>query len=553
MMPVVILDVIRNLSPMGAGIVLVSFLATLLSGIVFWQDMSKRSNKFFLFFGLIVGVWGMAYAFFDGTLGTPAIHASISLFYLSMALIPPFIFLYIYVFSSEKSSLSFWNLTAIFMPYLLLGSVLLIKPDFIVKYTTALDGVSGTIVFGKWYPLYVLYFAGFLLSGITVLIKKYRESVGVFKITTRNFFVAFFTAYTVVVFTTLVYPFFTGGHSLFWVGHTSIIVLAFATVYILSGYNFWSVKVIATEFFISVIAVVLVVELFLATSILDLAIKTGITLLVIFSSSFLVGSVRREMQSKDKITRLVHDLGIMAKQLKFLDKKKSEFLSVASHHLRDPLTAIRGYASMLDEGSFGELPVGVREAVDKIFESSKRLITMVSDFLDISRIESGDMRYEFSDVDMKKIVLDLEYEMKLNADKAHINFSVTVDEHLKDKSFVTVGDAGKLRQVISNLIDNSIKYTPRGEVSALLSKSSDGKKIIFSVSDTGIGMSPSTLDKIFRKFSRAEGVSKVYTEGTGLGLYVAKEIVKKHEGKIWAESKGEGLGSSFYVELEAKQ
>ena len=552
-MPVVILDVIRNLSPMGVGIVLVSFLTTLLSGIVFWQDMSKRSNKFFLFFGLIVGVWGVAYAFFDGTLGTPAIHTSVPLFYLSMALIPPFIFLYIYIFSSEKNSLSFWNLTAIFIPYLFLASVFLVNPDFIVKYVTALDGVSGTIVSGEWYPLYVLYFVGFFLSGITVLVKKYRESVGVFKITTRNFFVAFFAAYAVVVFTTLVHPFFTGGHSLFWVGHTSIIVLAFATVYILSGYNFWSVKVIATEFFISVIVVVLVVELFLATSIIDLVIKTGITLLIIFSSSFLVGSVRREMQSKDKITRLVHDLGIMAKQLKFLDKKKSEFLSVASHHLRDPLTAIRGYASMLDEGSFGELPIGAREAVDKIFESSKRLITMVSDFLDISRIESGDMRYDFSDVDMKKIVLDLEYEMKLNADKAHINFSVTVDEHLKDKSFVTVGDAGKLRQVISNLIDNSIKYTPRGEVSALLSKSSDGKKIIFSVSDTGIGMSPSTLDKIFRKFSRAEGVSKVYTEGTGLGLYVAKEIVKKHEGKIWAESKGEGLGSSFYVELEAKQ
>ncbi|KKT59208.1 MAG: Sensor histidine kinase, partial [Parcubacteria group bacterium GW2011_GWC1_44_26] len=123
----------------------------------------------------------------------------------------------------------------------------------------------------------------------------------------------------------------------------------------------------------------------------------------------------------------------------------------------------------------------------------------------------------------------------------------------EDEEYVTVGDEGKLRQVVSNLIDNSIKYTPHGEISMLLYKSPDKKKIIFSLSDTGIGMSELTKEKIFKKFSRAEGVSKVYTEGTGLGLYVAKEIVKKHEGRIWAESKGEGHGSSFYVELEAKR
>jgi len=104
-----------------------------------------------------------------------------------------------------------------------------------------------------------------------------------------------------------------------------------------------------------------------------------------------------------------------------------------------------------------------------------------------------------------------------------------------------------------NLIDNSIKYTPRGEISLLLSKSTNGKKILFSISDTGIGMSEVTKEKIFRKFSRAEGVSKVYTEGTGLGLYVAKEVIKKHEGRIWAESKGEGAGSTFYLELEVKR
>ena len=178
---------------------------------------------------------------------------------------------------------------------------------------------------------------------------------------------------------------------------------------------------------------------------------------------------------------------------------------------------------------------------------------MISDFMDISRIESGDMNYVFTDVDMKKLVLDVVDEMKFEVERMHLEFDLTIDDNPSgDEPFITVGDFGKLHQVVSNLIDNSIKYTPRGNISVLLYKSPDQKKIIFSIADTGIGMNPSTLDKIFKKFSRAEGASKVYTEGTGLGLYVAKEIIKKHEGRIWAESKGEGRGSSFFVELDAK-
>lgn len=551
-MSAALFDIINNMSFAGWGVAIVSFLAVVLSSVVFWQGTDRRSNKFFLFLCLLVGLWGMTYAFFEGAIGTSSVYVAVVMLYLVAAAIPPVTFLFVYVFLNEKSTLSFWKLVVVAILYLMIGGTLSIS-DFIVGYQGALNGAPGKLIFGQGYPLYLLYVLGFMVAGVVALFRKYKDSTGIFKIAVRNLLIAMLVAYTVTFFITLVAPLIGGGYSLFWIGNVSLVAYCVAVSYILSEYDFWSLKVISTEFFISVITIVLVAELFLATSFLDLFIKLGITMLIIFSSSFLVGSVKRETQSKDRITRLVYDLEIMSKQLKVLDKKKSDFLAIASHHLRDPLTAIKGYASMLTEGSFGQLSPQVSEAVDKIFESSKRLIVMISDFLDISRIESGDMNYKFTDVDMKKIVLDLEYEMKLNADKAHITLSVTVDDKSsRDGSFITVGDSGKLRQVVSNLIYNSIKYTPRGEVSVLLSKSSDGKKIIFSVSDTGIGMSPSTLDKIFKKFSRADGVNKVYTEGTGLGLYVAMEIVKKHEGKIWAESKGEGLGSSFFVELEGK-
>ncbi len=312
-----------------------------------------------------------------------------------------------------------------------------------------------------------------------------------------------------------------------------------------------TLKIVAVEFFVVVILVTLIIQLFFATSVGDLFIETLIAFLVVFAGFFLVRSMRREIQSKDKIKELYNDLDAIQERLKILDNKKWEFLFVASNDLRDPLTIIKGYASMLLERSFGELSTPVHESVQKIFESSKHLITMISDFMDISNIETGDMGYNFSDVDMRKIVIGVAGGMRKNAEYEKLTFSVSIDGG-DEESYVTVADHDKILQVVSSLIDNAIKYTQKGEISVLLSKSTDKKKIIFSVSDTGTGMSENTKENIFKKFSRADDVNKVHTEGTGLGLYVAYEIVKKHEGRIWAESAGEAHGSQFYVELEGK-
>ncbi len=553
-MSATILDAINNFSLSGWGIIIASLIIAIFWGVVYWQDTTKRSSKLFFVFSLVVFTWGTASVFYNATLGTLSAHTAVTALYFIAGFVAPTLFLAIDAFSNIEVKRSFKVLAVIFGPYLVLA-VGFFYPGMIVGYTDLPGDVAiGKITFGKLFIPYLLYSVVLVSLCLGLLIKKYRESAGIFRFQIRDLLITFTVTAVVALLGTLLVPMFVKTQVYFWIGYAGGALLFLAlTGFILIKYNFWNIKIIATELFISIIILVLIAELFVASSLLDLFIKTGVTILVIFSSSFLVGSVKREIQSKEKIMRLSQDLDVMSKRLKILDKKKSEFLSIASHHLRDPLTAIKGYASMLTEGSFGELSTGVKEAVEKIFDSSGRLVTMISDFMDISRIESGDMNYKFVDVDMKKLVLDLAGEMKQDAERAHLAFSVTVDETIPDEKYVTVGDAGKLRQVISNLIDNSIKYTPRGEVSILLSRGASGKKILFSLSDTGIGMNELTKEKIFKKFSRAEGVNKVYTEGTGLGLYVAMEIIKKHEGRIWAESKGEGHGSSFYVELEGKK
>lgn len=244
---------------------------------------------------------------------------------------------------------------------------------------------------------------------------------------------------------------------------------------------------------------------------------------------------------------LYQQILIANEKLKELDKQKTEFVSMASHQLRSPLTAIKGYSSMLLEGSFGELSEKSKEAVDRIFDSSQRLVMVIEDFLNITRIELGKMKYDMVDLDLRDLAEKMTAEMTPTANKKGLEIAFESN----GKDFIMLGDIGKVSQIITNLIDNSIKYTPKGSVT--VSVSGNGEKIRFMVSDTGVGLEAGQIPKLFRKFVRANDAGKVNYSGTGLGLYVVKQMAEAHNGSVWAESDGIGKGSRFIVEFSAKK
>lgn len=247
-----------------------------------------------------------------------------------------------------------------------------------------------------------------------------------------------------------------------------------------------------------------------------------------------------------EIARLNDELGVANNKLQDLDKLKTEFLSLASHQLRSPLTAIKGYASMILEGDFGEFPEKSHEAVDRIFQSSQNLTKIVEDLLNVSKIEQGGMKYEMAPFNMAEIAGDMEKDLSITADKKGLKMSFETDGA---NEYMVNGDKEKIRQVILNLIDNSIKYTKEGGNIVVSLKKLDGK-IIFAVKDNGMGMTPEIKATLFQKFNRGEG-ARMNTSGSGLGLYLAKEIVEAHKGKVWVDSPGPGLGSTFSMELDA--
>ncbi|MFH0840488.1 MAG: ATP-binding protein [bacterium] len=230
-------------------------------------------------------------------------------------------------------------------------------------------------------------------------------------------------------------------------------------------------------------------------------------------------------------------------ELKKLDKAKSEFISIASHQLRTPLTVIKGYASMMLDGSFGEIDPKIRENIKKIFDSNERLIGLVEDLLNVSRIESGRLKFDFEKCQLEDIIASVVEELTPNVQAQGLYIKFKQPTGLP----AMLIDKRKIRQVIMNMIDNSVKYTKLGGINLELTQ--HGDVLHFCITDTGMGISPTDLPNLFKKFSRGEDTSIVHTEGTGLGLYVGKQMVEAHGGKIWAESEGNGKGSKFCFEL----
>ena len=230
-----------------------------------------------------------------------------------------------------------------------------------------------------------------------------------------------------------------------------------------------------------------------------------------------------------------------------IDKAKTEFVSLASHQLRTPLSAVNWYSEMLLAGDVGELNVKQKKYLDEVYRSNQRMVELVNALLDVASLELGTFVIEPKSTDICKLALSVISEQKPQITSKKMKFSFLC---AKNVSLMRT-DPKLLRMVMQNILSNAVKYTPNGGKINFNLSLKDKKTISIQVSDNGYGIPKNQQDQIFTKLFRADNVRDKDTDGTGLGLYIVKSIIQNSGGRIWFSSppKEKNKGTNFYVEL----
>jgi len=226
---------------------------------------------------------------------------------------------------------------------------------------------------------------------------------------------------------------------------------------------------------------------------------------------------------------------------KMAERMKTEFVSLSAHQLRTPLAAIKWTLRMLLDGDLGKITEEQKDFIEKTYESNERMINLINDLLDVTRIEEGKYLYKPILADIEPIVQFVIDSFKEEIERKKLKFEFKKPKRKLPKVML---DVEKMKLAIQNLLDNAIRYTkPGGEISVSLRDLEN--KIEFSVRDTGVGIPENQQSRVFTNFFRAANVIRMETEGSGLGLFITKNIIEAHGGKIWFESK-ENIGTTFY-------
>lgn len=250
---------------------------------------------------------------------------------------------------------------------------------------------------------------------------------------------------------------------------------------------------------------------------------------------------------KDEFGTLARSYKEMTRQLSELDKLKAEFVSVASHELKTPINVMIGYLQLLDEGVYGQLTPKQKDVHRTLVVQANTLLRLVKQLLDVSRFEAGGGRLEPRPIAVDHLLTELESAFHVLAVQREVHFRVERKEGVADEVY---WDLDRVNEVLGNLLSNAFKFTPKGgDVDLVLCPDDGGVQM--QVHDTGAGIPPEQLPRIFDKFYQADNQKSARSAGTGLGLAIAKQIVDAHGGTIRCDSKL-GAGTTFTIKLPTR-
>ncbi|MBD3310951.1 MAG: hypothetical protein GF349_00450 [Candidatus Magasanikbacteria bacterium] len=523
------------------SLVIVVIVNCILFYLVFNKNRASATNKIFLALIVVTTFWVITMFISSSPKVSKEILINLVFVRLTIFFAVPQILLFFLLAYTLPDKKFLMNKKLFFLLVFFVSILMVLSLTDIFFKDISINSSSEIVaVVGNGMIIFLIYSVFFSLLAIYLLIKKYIKASGIVKRQIAFMMVGVLVLLCLLIFTVLV-PVVIWKES-FFINYAHIYVMFFLVMVGISilKYHLFNIKLIATESFVGILIVVLIIEGLLSGSLVELLFKIFFSFLVAVLGVFLVRSVKKEVKQRKEVTRLARKLKKANQKLKELDEIKTEFLSIASHQLRTPLSIIKGYIELIKDNAYGKTTDKTKKILGDIDTSNERLVKLIDEFLDVTRIEQGRTKFVFDYHDINDIISDVVSQLKQRAKEKGIKVSWKPSKTIGKKLYL---DPGKIRHVIFNFLDNAIKYSHKGTVRVDIKKEKKG--VAVSVRDEGIGFGRKDGDNLFQKFYRGDNVKKAQAGGTGLGLFICKKFVEAHKGRVWAKSLGKGKGSEF--------
>ncbi|KKQ18595.1 MAG: Multi-sensor signal transduction histidine kinase [Berkelbacteria bacterium GW2011_GWA1_36_9] len=542
---------------------LFGFCAAIFVGLIIYTRQKRVfSNKIWFLASASAGLWGLFYFLTINATSRDAAVILIKIVHTLGLFVVFFWFYFLLIFleidKQRKIKILFSFVSALGVGVLALNFSPWFMKDMVPKYV-----FNYYIEPGIGYYIYTVYFFALIICGLYLGFASLKRFPGLKATQIKYILIASGIG-------------FLGGANSFILSYNISLppyllvlfpIFPLAIVYAMAKTHLFDVKIITAELLTVTMWLFLVAKLFTSTEYQDFIINFGILLSVVVVGVLLIRSVTREVEQREKIEKMAKELekayDVEKKaneELQQIDKIKDQFLMITQHDLRKPLTLVKWFLDTLFLGLLGKQTKKTLEEAKRVQIAIESSIEEVNNFLDITQFQMGKGGLTLKpDVELLPVLDGIVKKLEPQAEQKGIYLKL----ERPHESFAIEADVVKLKAAITNIVDNAIKYTEKGgvEIKIFDSQSSildeaqipdfkNSKSIFISVKDTGIGIPPEKIKNLFdNMFQRTEQAQRTTAIGKGIGLYLSSQIIKAHNGKVWAESEGEGKGSTFHIEL----
>jgi len=517
----------KNLDLLSVGVTIAAI--GILGFVIYLSDKKSVTNKSFLYLAISAAFWSIFnYASYQSN----SIYATLILLRLLMFSAVWFafsLFQLLYVFPKKEFKFPVWYkfiLTPVVIGVLVLTLTHLVFSSIVgeVKAGQVASVAKGPGIIA--FAVLVFFLVG---GGIYNFINKVIKTNKIERKQSMLVMKGIIITFTLIIFLNFILPAFLNIYIFIPFGAFFVFPFVAFTGYAIYKHKLFNLRTAAVAGLTFVLSIVSFSEIIFAQDISAVIYRSSVFMIVLIIS-FLMN-------------KFVQTIAEQREQLQIVNEQQTNLLNFITHQVKGFFTKSKYIFSTLLEGDYGHLEGKMEVIVKEGLRSDNDGIDMVQNILSAANIKRGTMAYNMAPMDLKHLILDVVSEQKKNAEAKGLSFETDI----REGDYNISGDSFQIKNVIKNLIDNSIKYTPAGKITVSLSKT-DGK-ILFSVKDTGVGLTKEDKEKLFTEGGKGKNSQKINIDSTGFGLFIAKNIIEAHKGKIWAESEGEGKGSEFRVEL----